>query len=163
MAHSFGESSTKQYNTLHPDLKIILDHVISVCEVDFSLLEGYRSPEKQFGYFKQGRKQNSSGEWIVTEPSKVITNVDGYKNVGKHNHYPSTAIDINVYVPDKPELIWDKVHLTYIAANMVRIADQLYKEGKITHKLRWGGNWDGDGDLADNKLYDLPHFELYKL
>jgi hypothetical protein len=35
-------------------------------------------------------------------------------------------------------------------------------EGLIQHKVRWGGNWDRDGDLADNTLYDRPHLEIYK-
>lgn len=26
--------------------------------------------------------------------------------------------------------------------------------------IRWGGDWDGDGDLADNRFDDLVHFEL---
>jgi peptidoglycan LD-endopeptidase CwlK len=27
-------------------------------------------------------------------------------------------------------------------------------------EIRWGGDWDGDGDLSDHKFNDLPHFEL---
>jgi len=27
-------------------------------------------------------------------------------------------------------------------------------------RLRWGGDWDGDTELDDNKFDDLPHFEL---
>ena len=27
-------------------------------------------------------------------------------------------------------------------------------------KLRWGGDWDGDGDMTDQTLHDKPHFEL---
>ena len=35
------------------------------------------------------------------------------------------------------------------------------REGKITHKLRWGGNWNGDGLIVEGQsLVDLPHFEL---
>jgi len=26
--------------------------------------------------------------------------------------------------------------------------------------IRWGGNWDGDDDLTDQKFMDLVHFEL---
>ncbi len=26
--------------------------------------------------------------------------------------------------------------------------------------LRWGGDWDGDRDLADQDFDDWPHFEL---
>jgi peptidoglycan L-alanyl-D-glutamate endopeptidase CwlK len=27
-------------------------------------------------------------------------------------------------------------------------------------KLRWGGDWDGDGNRLNNKFNDLAHFEL---
>ncbi|MBT9371785.1 hypothetical protein [Rhizobium sp. CSW-27] len=27
-------------------------------------------------------------------------------------------------------------------------------------KITWGGDWDGDGDTMDNRLYDPAHFEL---
>lgn len=49
---------------------------------------------------------------------------------------------------------------TFFAGVMVAIADRLYKEGEIQHKLRWGGDWDGDHDFKDSKFIDLPHFEL---
>lgn len=158
--HSFGEASTKQYNTLHPDLQLIVLTTLKECEVDFSLLEGYRSPDKQLEYFSQGRTF-IAGKWVITDPKKVITNIDGYKIKGNHNYNPSLAVDINIYVPDKPMLNWDKIHLAYVAGSMMRVAERLLKEGKVVHKLRWGCDWDGDGDLADNKLYDFPHFEIY--
>jgi len=27
-------------------------------------------------------------------------------------------------------------------------------------KIRWGGDWDSDGSVCDNKFNDLVHFEL---
>jgi peptidoglycan L-alanyl-D-glutamate endopeptidase CwlK len=26
--------------------------------------------------------------------------------------------------------------------------------------MRWGGDWDGDGDTKDERFFDGPHFEL---
>lgn len=31
---------------------------------------------------------------------------------------------------------------------------------KLKIKLRWGGDWDGDGDRLNNSFDDLAHFEL---
>ena len=160
--HSFGPNSLKQYNTLHNELQLILDHAIIESDVDFSLVEGYRSPETQFEFYKKGRTQTANGDWIVTDPKQVITNVDGYKIIGTHSYSPSIAVDIAIYVPGKPELTYDKVHLAYVAGVIMTIANRLFEEGKIKNKLRWGGNWDRDGDLKDNTLYDEPHFELIK-
>jgi len=162
MANSFGKASMKQYETLHNDLQLILDYTILRCAVDFSLIEGHRSPEKQLEYFKKGRKQQADGSWVIVKQRDIITNIDGYRVKGTHNYSPSLAVDIAVYVPEKPNLAYDLSHLAYIAGCMITIADQLFEEKKIQHKLRWGGNWDRDGDLADNTLFDGPHFELIK-
>ena len=31
---------------------------------------------------------------------------------------------------------------------------------KLGIKIRWGGDWDSDGDLDDQTFMDLGHFEL---
>lgn len=161
LPHKLGNKSKVQYDTLHPDLQLIVDATLELCVVDFSIHEGHRPVEKQFEYYKKGRTF-IEGRWKLTDPKKKITNIDGHYKKGKHNYLPSLAFDFTAYVPDKPELTWDSIHLTYIGASMILIAEFLYKDGEIEHKLRWGGNWDRDGDLADNTLYDRPHVELYK-
>jgi len=160
MPHSLGTNSKKQYDTLHSDLQMVVDWVLAECLVDFTLVEGYRTPAKQFMYYKKGRKF-IDGEWVLVQPKNKITNVDGMKIKGKHNYNPSLAVDFCAYVPEKPQLKWDAIHLTYIASCFLTVAEFLHKEGLIEHKLRWGGNWDKDGDLSDNTLYDRPHVELY--
>ena len=159
--HKLGKKSKEVYDTLHPDLQTVISWGLKHCAVDMSLYEGYRSPEKQFEYYKKGRKF-IDGRWKVVNKKAVITNVDGYHVKGKHNYNPSHAVDLRAYVPGKEGLTWDSIHLTYIAASLIMISEFLYDDGVIEHKLRWGGNWDKDGDLADNKLYDRPHLEIYK-
>ena len=159
--HRFGKNSLKNYITLHRDLQMILDWGIKYCRVDFSLVEGHRLPEKQFEYFKKGREL-VDGKWVLVNPKQKVTNVDGYKIKGKHNYNPSLAVDIMAHVPGKPELSWDAIHLTYISSTLIMIGEFLYEQGIIQHQIRWGGNWDRDGDLSDNTLYDRPHLELYK-
>jgi peptidoglycan L-alanyl-D-glutamate endopeptidase CwlK len=160
LPHSLGNRSKIQFDTLHTDLQTVIDWVLKYCLVDFTLTEGYRPVERQHELYKSGR-EFIDGRWKLTKPKLKKTNIDGYAIVGKHNHNPSLAVDFCVYVPDKPELIWDIPHLTYIAASLVMAGDFLFLQGVITHKVRWGGNWDKDGDLADNNFYDRPHVELY--
>ena len=159
--HKLGKRSKKQFDTLHPDLQTIVSWGLKYCAVDMTLVEGHRPPEKQLEYFKKGR-EFVDGRWKLVRPKQKITNVDGYHIKGKHNYSPSLAVDIAAYVPGKKQLTWDAVHLTYIGSSLIMIAEFLYDDGIIEHKLRWGGNWDKDGDLADNTLYDRPHVELYK-
>jgi hypothetical protein len=40
------------------------------------------------------------------------------------------------------------------------IADKLYSEGKMTHRVRCGIDWDQDNDIDDTKFWDAGHFEL---
>jgi len=159
--HTLGKKSKKQFDTLHPDLQMIVSWGLQYCAVDFGVHEGHRSVSKQFEYYKKGRKLVGN-VWLLERPKEKWTNIDGINVKGMHNYSPSLAFDFHAFVPNKPKLTWDAVHLTYIGASLIMIAEMLYLEGLISHKLRWGGNWDKDGDLADNTLYDRPHLELYK-
>jgi peptidoglycan L-alanyl-D-glutamate endopeptidase CwlK len=42
------------------------------------------------------------------------------------------------------------------------VAERLYNEGRISHRLRWGGDWDMDTKVSDNDFDDLVHFELVR-
>jgi peptidoglycan L-alanyl-D-glutamate endopeptidase CwlK len=79
----------------------------------------------------------------------------------KHNSEPSMATDSGPYFVDIRNTDWnDRIAFALYAGRVMQIADRLLREGKITHKLRWGGDWDGDGRNTDQKFHDLPHFEL---
>ena len=159
----FGNKSSKVLGGLHRDLIMILQWGLKYTPVDFGLNEGYRAPTKQFEYFKVGRKEQN-GRWTPIGPNKkgVITNCDGHKILSKHNYNPSLAVDIIISVLGKPSLTYDKSHLSLVAGVLIAAAEFLYLQGNIQHKLRWGGNWDKDGEiLFDQEFDDLPHFELY--
>jgi len=98
---------------------------------DFRVLEGHRSHERQNEMYRQGLSRARAGE-------------------SKHNAYPSLAVDIAPY-----PINWnDRERFTLLAGYILGIA----RERGVT--LRWGGDWDGDYRLDDNKFDDLPHFEI---
>lgn len=69
----------------------------------------------------------------------------------KHNSLPSKAVDVIPYPLD-----WeDRERMTYFAGVVKGIASQL------GIGIRWGGDWDRDTEVKDNKFDDLVHFELY--
>ena len=99
--------------------------------VDCSILEGHRSGERQDKLFEEGK-------------TKVK-----YPN-GRHNASPSRAVDVAPYPID-----WDdreRFHL--FAGFVIGIARSM----GIT--LRWGGDWNMNFKVDDNKFDDFPHFEL---
>jgi peptidoglycan L-alanyl-D-glutamate endopeptidase CwlK len=144
---NFGKNSLKELYTCHVDLQKILSLAISRTNVDFGISEGYRSLERQKILFDDGK-----------------STIDGISKKGMHNHKPSLAADLYVYHPDieiREKIAYDKVHLAYIIGIVASCAVELLEDGEITHKIRWGGNWDMDGVLViDQKFQDLPHVEL---
>jgi peptidoglycan LD-endopeptidase CwlK len=68
----------------------------------------------------------------------------------KHNVMPSKAVDVIAYPID-----WDdRERQTYFAGHVKGIA------AVMNIKIRWGGDWDRDTEVRDNKFDDLVHFEL---
>lgn len=97
---------------------------------DCTILEGYRPPERQLQLFNEGK-------------SKV--------KVGKHNASPSMAVDVAPWpIPED----WDKRPFDHFAG----VARAVAHEMGIS--IRWGGDWDGDWNLFDQKFNDLVHFEI---
>tara|TARA_R100000808_G_C2069911_1_gene97872 strand:+ start:85 stop:486 length:402 start_codon:yes stop_codon:yes gene_type:complete len=101
--------------------------------VDCSILEGYREKERQNQLFDEGK-------------TKVI-----YPN-GRHNSNPSRAVDVTPY----PVNWEDRERQTLFAGFVLGIANQM------GISLRWGGDWDQDFEVMDNRFDDFPHFELDK-
>jgi peptidoglycan LD-endopeptidase CwlK len=138
----FGKTSRARLATCHKDLQLVLNTAIKYSPVDFGIAEGHRPVEKQLEYFNAGKSK-----------------IDGVTKKGKHNYIPSMAVDIYAFVNGKAE--WNNETLSYMAGLIQGIAKMLFSEGKISHSIRWGGNWDRDGEiLFDQKFDDLPHLEL---
>ena len=99
--------------------------------VDCSVLEGHREKDRQNKLYKEGK-------------TKVK-----YPN-GRHNRQPSSAVDVTPYPVD-----WkDRERQTLFAGFVFGVASQM------GINLRWGGDWDQDFQVVDNRFDDFPHFEL---
>ncbi len=140
--NKFSKSSQKKLNTCHSDLKLIMATALEFSNIDFGIAEGHRSIELQQKYFREGKSK-----------------IDGINKKGKHNYSPSLAADIYLWI--NRHASWNKKSLCYIAGIIHAVTKILYSQHKITHKIRWGGNWDMDGEiLTDQSFNDFPHFEL---
>lgn len=132
---SFGPSSKKQYDTLHPNLQKVLDAVIPY--FDFTITEGFRNKEDQNKAFAEG---NSQKQW----PN------------GEHNHLPSTAVDIYPFPVDWGSAEKNTQRSVLLAGLIIMAGHQL------GISIRWGGDWNMNGDTRDEKFRDYGHFELAK-
>lgn len=148
----FSSRSKKNKGSCHPLLAKLLDVVIIDVSIDFIVVYGHRSQEEQFELFKKGREKKWF-KWEVVDPSKKVTNVDGYKVMSHHNYYPSLAFDIVAWVNGK--VTYESKYYIFIAGYIMAKA----KELKIP--LTWGGDFDNDGDILEKGTFrDLGHFEL---
>ena len=99
--------------------------------VDSTVVYGFRGEAEQEEAFRRG-------DSMVHFP------------FSKHNKYPSRAIDLLPYPID-----WfDLRRLYYFGGFVLGVANSL------DIKLRWGGDWDGDFQVKDQRFNDLAHFEL---
>ena len=100
-------------------------------EINCSILEGHRGKELQEIYYNSNK---STLDWPDS----------------KHNKVPSLAVDAAPYPID-----WNDTDRFYYFAGVVKgVASQLGID------IRWGGDWDRDNNLKNQKFFDLPHFEL---
>jgi len=99
--------------------------------VDCSVLEGHRSKDRQNSLYAEGKTKLR------------------YPN-GRHNEYPSRAVDVVPF-----PINWDdreRFHL--FAGFVIGIAKSM------GINLRWGGDWNQNWEVDDNKFDDFPHFEI---
>ena len=99
--------------------------------IDCSVLEGHRDEYRQDKLFEEGKTK-------VKFP------------MGRHNSSPSRAVDVTPYPVD-----WaDRERQTLFAGFVLGIARSM------DINLRWGGDWNQDFKVQDNKFDDFPHFEI---
>ena len=99
--------------------------------VDCSVLEGHRDEEGQ-------NKAYDAGYSKVRFPD------------GKHNSSPSRAVDVTPW----PVRWNERERQTLFAGFCLGMAT------RMGVRIRWGGDWDEDYEVNDNKFDDFPHFEL---
>ncbi len=137
-----SKKSLAKLSTCHKDLQLIINTAISISDIDFGISEGHRSIELQKKYYAESKSQ-----------------IDGINKKGKHNYNPSLAVDIYLWINSKAS--WDNETLSYVSGLIHGVSEMLLKDNKIAHRIRWGGNWDMDGQiLTDQTFDDRPHFEL---
>lgn len=138
----FGNKSLSILSNAHPELRKVLNEAIKY--FDFSVIESVRTQEQHEQNVKNGKSKTT---W---EKSKHRARMD---NEGRMT---SWAVDITPYPCD-----WqDKASFALMAGYVLGIAAVLNKQGFMSHKLHWGGDWSGDGKTNDESFFDGAHFEL---
>lgn len=142
MSYSLSKRSLDNLNGVHPDLVKVVMRALELSETDFTVIEGVRTQARQDELWAQGRtKPGNIVTWIPTVGAHGIQK-DGYGH----------AVDIAPYPID-----WNDIkRFDQVAQAMFAAA----KELKV--HLRWGADWDQDGNFREKGESDSPHFELGK-
>jgi len=136
----YSSASQAKLDTCHPDLQTLGGVLIK--KIDHTVVCGHRGPTEQNEAYRTGK---STVQWPDS----------------KHNHEPSMAFDIAPYFAEIGNIDWEDIKAFYLLAGRVlEIADRLYEEGKMTHRVRCGADWDSDGRTRDQRFDDAGHFEL---
>lgn len=135
---SFSDKSSRRLFECERRIQLLFNRVILT--VDCTILEGHRGQIKQDEYFN-AKPQRSKVKW----PD------------GKHNKRPSEAIDVAPWPIPKN---WGADHWKDMVKFYEFAAIVRYEAVQMGIKIRWGGDWDGDGDYRDQNFDDLVHFEL---
>lgn len=146
--YTFGNKSKKEIESCHSDMRKICHEVIK--SVDFSALEGKREDKRQYDLFLDGKSK-----------------VNGRTNKSKHQttieNPLSMALDVAPFPIDFSNNEKAKARFYMLAGYFFQVANTLHEKGDISHKLRWGGDWDSDKEFGDQSFDDLGHFELVKV
>ena len=119
------------------NLKNVDQRLVDICnelikEIDFTVIEGYRTLERQKELFDAG-----------------FSKIDGIKKKGKHNYSPSLAIDIIPYKKGHNPFDGSE-ESTKMFKELNKSFDKVAK--KLGIKYEWGGNW--------KTFVDLPHYQV---
>lgn len=144
-------------NGVHPALASIVRRAARGLGRDVIVVEGVRTPGRQRELYAQGRTteelEAAGVNGVIGAPgakkvtwtlrSKHIPGMDGYAH----------AVDLAPYLSDAIQ--WnDLPGFDAIALAMFRSA------AALGVRLRWGADWDSDGNLREKGESDSPHFEL---
>jgi peptidoglycan L-alanyl-D-glutamate endopeptidase CwlK len=142
--YSYGSGSNSKLETCHPVLQRIAELALQRSPYDITIVHGWRDMETQNSLEEAGKstkrfpdsRHNKTDDPSVIEPERI-----------------SDALDFAPYV--KGTIYWDDIMIfAVIAGCLISAANEL------GYTLRWGGDWDSDGQTTDQTLLDWGHVEV---
>ena len=134
MSFKLGKRSLSNLEGVHPDLVKVVNRAIELTQVDFTVIEGLRTKERQAQLLKEKK--------TTTKNSRHLT---------------GHAVDLAAWVipegSDKGTVSWDWKYYEQIADAMKKAALEL----KIP--IEWGGDWK---TFKDGPHFQLPFKQYHK-
>lgn len=135
-----SRKSLDNLNGVHPNLVSVVKQAIEMGIIDFSVVEGVRALDRQKELYSSGKSKTMASKHLIQD--------DGFGHAVDLYPYP---IDMGKVNANNPKEI---SRFGLLAGVILAIAHQ------IGISLRWGGDWDKDGQTLDSSFFDAPHFEI---
>lgn len=136
----FSQRSLVRLATCDPRLVRVMEAV--VVDEDCSIEGGGRSLDEQAANILKGVSKTTDSKHIISVANPF-----------------SRAVDVVPY-----PVVWPNVVTKYYIHDVARFyffAGYVIKTARLLGvRLRWGGDWNGDGNFRDQTFDDLDHFEL---
>lgn len=124
---------------VHPKFVSVVNRAAEICDVEFTVIEGVRTKERQAKLYAQGR----------TEAGQIVT------WTLNSNHFVNPKTGYGHAVDILPATGWNDLNgFNAVAESMFIAANELGV------KIRWGADWDKDGKYREKGENDSPHFEI---
>nr|WP_298892212.1 M15 family metallopeptidase [uncultured Acinetobacter sp.] len=147
-----SKRSLSNLEGVHPDLVRVVKRAITLTKQDFMVIEGVRSREQCMINYGKGRTvAQCQAKGIPAKYAKPkLAKVTWLNNPFSSRHVTGHAVDLVPYPVD-----WNDLKKFDAMADAMLVAADL--EGV---SIRWGADWDSDGNRRERGEYDSPHFEL---
>jgi peptidoglycan L-alanyl-D-glutamate endopeptidase CwlK len=144
MSYKYGTRSQNKLSTCHNALQIVAVEALAISPYDITIIHGWRGELVQDALYDSGASR-------LRFPNS------------KHNHSMdpmmegaelcSDALDFAPWV--NGGINWNDTHIfACVAGVFMSVAIDL------GYRIRWGGDWDSDGQTRDQTLMDWGHIEL---
>lgn len=143
-SYAWGSRSRSRRDTCHPDLARVLDRAIMISPRDMTIVCGARGRDAQEEAHATGA---STKHWPDSKHN--VADQDGNEIPNGKSRAADLAPWIHGTIP------WSDEGSFYMMASVILVAAKL--EGV---RIRFGGDWDGDGLTEDQSFHDIGHVEL---
>lgn len=144
--------SLSRLEDVHTDLVKVVKRAIEISQQDFMVVEGIRTKEQCYINFGKGRTaaQCTTKGVPARYAQPQLSKVTWLTNPLSSKHVTGKAVDLVPYPVN-----WDDV------SKFDQIAKAMFGAAKeLDLSIRWGADWDNDGNYREKGEYDSPHFEI---
>lgn len=130
MSFKLGKTSRKRLEGVNSDLVKVIERAIKITNIDFTVLEGVRSRQRQEQLLRAGRSKTMNSRHLTGHAVDVAPI--------EHGRIPW----------EEPEKFLEVVDAVFQAADELGVLVQS------------GTDWDMDGDYKDESFFDGPHIQI---